>query len=52
MQTGDIIKEVNRTKIDGLKAYNAAMAKAGAGQPLLLLVKRNRQTFFVTMERQ
>lgn len=52
MQTGDIIKEVNRKKIDGLNAYNAAMAKAGTGQPLLLLVKRNRQTFFVTMERQ
>lgn len=52
IQAGDVIKEVNRKKVRDIGEYNAAMAKTSAGQPLLLLLKRNHQTFFVTMERQ
>jgi serine protease Do len=52
IQQGDVIKEVNRKNVRNLVEYNAALGRSGTGQPVLLLVKRGKQTFFVTMERQ
>lgn len=37
-------------KIRNLADYNSALGKSGKGQPVLLLLKRGKQTFFVTME--
>lgn len=50
VQKGDVIKEVNRKPVKNLAEYNSAVAGMAKGQPLLLLLKRNGQTFFVTME--
>jgi serine protease Do len=52
IQQGDVIKEVNRKNVRNLAEYNEALGRSGTGQPVLLLVKRGKQTFFVTMERQ
>ncbi len=52
IQQGDVIKQVNRKDVGNLAEYNAALGRSGKGQPVLLLVKRGKQTFFVTMERQ
>ncbi|MDA8429457.1 MAG: DegQ family serine endoprotease [Geobacteraceae bacterium] len=52
IQAGDIIKEVNRKTVRNLSEYNAAMVKGGAKQQVLMLLKRGKQTFFVSMERQ
>jgi serine protease Do len=51
IQQGDVIKEVNRKEVRNLAEYNAALGRSGTG-PMLMLVKRGKQTFFVTMERQ
>lgn len=52
IQSGDIIKEVNRKTVKNMSDYNAAMASIGKGKPVLMLLKRGKQTFFVSMERQ
>lgn len=51
IQQGDVIKEVNRKAVGNLADYNEAMGKSGKGRPILLLLKRGKQTMFVTMER-
>jgi len=50
IQKGDVIKEVNHKPVKNLAEYNSAVAGMAKGQPLLLLLKRKGQTFFVTME--
>jgi serine protease Do len=52
IQQGDVIKEVNRKSVKNITDYNQAMERTGKGQPLLMLLKRGKQTFFVSMERQ
>jgi serine protease Do len=52
IQQGDVIKEVNRKPVKNMADYNQAMERTGKGQPLLMLLKRGKQTFFVSMERQ
>ena len=50
MQVGDVIKEVNRISVKDISDYNSAMQKTGKGKPVLLLVKRANQTFYVTIQ--
>ncbi len=50
IQAGDVIQEVNHKPIRTIAEYNAAMGKAEQGKPVLMLLKRGKQTFFVTME--
>jgi serine protease Do len=52
IQPGDVIKEINRKSVKNMIAYNEAVQGISKGQPLLLLLKRGKQTFFVSMERQ
>jgi len=49
VETGDIIKEVNRKEVRNLAEFNAAMAKTGKG-PVLLMVKRDKQSFYASLE--
>jgi serine protease Do len=49
IQPGDVIKEVNRIQISNLKDYEASLKKSGKNRPLLFLIKRGSQTFFVTI---
>ncbi len=48
MQAGDVIKEVNRKPVRNMKDYEEGIGKAGKG-PLLFLIKRGIQTFYVSI---
>src|SRR5882672_1331798 len=53
VQRGDIIKEVNDTKVEGVYDYNAAMDKAKSKspkKPIVLLVKRGDSTQFLAVD--
>ncbi|MBT0666495.1 DegQ family serine endoprotease [Geobacter pelophilus] len=52
IKRGDVIKEVNRKAVKNLADFNAVVAKRSEGQPTLFLLKRGKQTFFVTLESQ
>ena len=49
IQPGDVIKQVNRINIRNVNEYNKAVAAAGKGENLLLLVRRNGGNFFVVL---
>ncbi len=50
IQANDVILEVNRKHVRNVGEYEAAMKKAQKGQPVLFLIKRGKQTFYVTIE--
>lgn len=50
IQPGDIIKEVNRSTVRNLKEYTDALRQSGKGRPVLFLVKRGSQTFYVSIK--
>lgn len=50
IQQGDVIKEVNRKLVKNMADFREAMGRSEGRQPLLLLLKRGKQTFFVTLE--
>jgi serine protease Do len=50
LRPGDLIKEINRQKIQNLKDYNQALQKAKKGESLLLLIKRGERTFYVALK--
>ena len=49
LRPGDLIKEVNRQKIQNMRDYQQAIQKAKKGESLLLLVKRGDNTFYVPL---
>jgi serine protease Do len=50
IQKGDVIKQVNRKTVRNLAEFNAAMGQRRSDQLLLLLLKRGKQAFFVTLQ--
>ncbi len=50
IQAGDLIKEVNRIPVKNSNDYDSAIKKSAANKPLLLLIKRGAQTFYVTIK--
>ncbi len=52
IQPGDVITQANRQPVHNLAEFNAVMAKVEKGAPVLFLLKRGGQTFFVTLEAQ
>ncbi|MGO9612521.1 MAG: PDZ domain-containing protein [Dissulfurispiraceae bacterium] len=50
IQVGDVVKEVNRITIKDLNDYNSAVKKDGKNKPVLVLVKRGTQMFYVTIQ--
>jgi serine protease Do len=42
---------VNRKPVRGVAEFNTAMSRAPKGRPVLLLVKRAKQTLFISLER-
>ncbi|MFQ5587679.1 MAG: DegQ family serine endoprotease [Nitrospiria bacterium] len=49
LRRGDLIIEVNRVSIEGVDDYEKALSKADREQPLLLLVRRQDRTLFLTV---
>jgi serine protease Do len=50
LKVGDVITEVNRIPVKDLNAYNLALGNSGRDKPVLFLVKRGAQTFFITIQ--
>lgn len=50
LQSGDLIKEVNRQKIQSVEDYENAVGKSKSGESLLLLIKRDERTFYVVLK--
>ena len=50
IEPGDVIKEVNRQPVKDISDYEAALAKWEKNKPLLLLIKRKGQTFFLSIQ--
>ena len=49
IKAGTLIQEVNRKPVRDLKEYNAALAGLKNGQPILFLIKRGGQTFYLSI---
>ncbi|TLD40871.1 MAG: HtrA protease/chaperone protein [Candidatus Jettenia ecosi] len=49
MLVGDVITEINRKSIEDASDYKSAMEQAERGKPLLFLVNRRGQAFYVTI---
>ncbi len=52
LRPGDVIGEVNRRPVHNVRDYQAAVAAVGDEHHLLLLVRREGQSFFVALARQ
>jgi len=50
IQPGDVIKEVNRIPVKDMSDYETAIRKWQKNKPLLLLIKRKGQTFYVSVQ--
>ena len=50
IQPGDVIKQVNQKTVKNMADFNEAMSQRGNEQLLLLLLKRGKQAFYVTLE--
>ncbi len=50
LRQGDVIKEVNRRKIQNIRDWKQAIEKVKKGEPLLLLIERGGNTFYVAIK--
>ncbi len=49
LQSGDLIKAINRVKVQDVREYNQMLKKIKKGANMLLLIKRGENTFFVVL---
>ena len=50
VKEGDLIKEVNREKINNIKEFREALKSAEEGKDILLLIRRGMHTRFVIIK--
>ncbi len=50
MKEGDLIKEVNREKINNLEEFSAALKRTAEGKDILFLLRRGMHTRFVIIK--
>ncbi|TKB69822.1 MAG: PDZ domain-containing protein, partial [Nitrospira sp.] len=50
VKEGDLVLEVNRMAVGNVKAYERVASKIGKDQPILLLMKRQGRTRYVTLK--
>lgn len=50
IKEGDLLLEVNRQAVGNVKAYERAASRIGKDQPVLLLIKRQGRTRYVTLK--
>jgi serine protease Do len=50
LRAGDVIKQANHRTVKNINDWKQATQKVTAGQPLLLLIQRGENTFFVAIE--
>ncbi len=49
LRTGDVVKEVNRQKVQNIRDYRQIIEKMKKNETLLLLVKRSGNTFYIAI---
>jgi serine protease Do len=49
IQAGDIIKEINRKPVRNVSEYTALLRQIGKDKPIVFLVKRKGQTFYISI---
>jgi len=50
LKEGDVILELNRRPVANLRSYESAASQAAKDQPVLLLVKRQGRTLYITLK--
>jgi serine protease Do len=50
LKAGDVIKEVNRQKVQNVRDYKQTIQKMKKGETLLLLIKRGANTFYLALK--
>ena len=50
IKSGDVIRQMNESKIRNMKEFNTAILEAGKLSSVLLLVQRGRNSYYVTLE--
>lgn len=50
LRRGDVIQEINRTPITGMKEYEGVVSKIGQGESVLLLLYRSGRYIYVTVK--
>ncbi len=50
IKVGDVIREVNRAPVRDINGYDSAIQKTGKGKPVLFLIKRGGQSFYITVK--
>ena len=51
IQTGDIIRQINRSKVSSLKEYRSVMSRAVSGDSVLVLIQRGKSKFFAVIRK-
>ena len=50
LKEGDIIIELNRRQVANLRSYESAASRVSKDQPILLLIKRQGRTLYITLK--
>jgi serine protease Do len=50
LKTGDLIKEVDKKAVVSVREFNDAVGKAGSGDTVSMLVRREQNTFFLAIQ--
>jgi len=51
IQTGDIIRQINRSRVSSLKEYRSVMPRAVSGDSVLVLIQRGKSKFFAVIRK-
>ena len=50
LKEGDLIIEINRRQVANLRSYESAASRVSRDQPILLLIKRQGRTLYITLK--
>ena len=50
LKEGDLILELNRRPVTSLRSYESAASQVAKDQPVLLLIKRQGRTLYITLK--
>jgi serine protease Do len=51
LRAGDVVRSVNRKRVSDVREFRAALERVGAKDPVVLLVRREDRSFYVTLDR-
>ncbi|MBW2673532.1 MAG: PDZ domain-containing protein, partial [Deltaproteobacteria bacterium] len=51
IQAGDVVRQVNRSRISSLEEYRSVMSRAISGDSVLVLIQRGESKFFAVIRK-